>query len=188
MSKPRERKPRKARGAGRVPSAAKVNGLPAAALAFVHEYDGNGGNGTRAYLQVHPKVKPETAATEAWKLLRIPKVAEALAELRAARWARLKMNGDEAMALLSNDARADIRELFGEGWAMLPPDQWPDSVARSVKGIRPGVAGTTVLLNDSLAARRIILEQTGQIKNPAAELGATLARILAGKYTEEQEG
>jgi hypothetical protein len=111
-----------------------------------------------------------------------------LAELRAARWARLKMNGDEAMALLSNDARADIRELFGEGWAMLPPDQWPDSVARSVKGIRPGVAGTTVLLNDSLAARRIILEQTGQIKNPAAELGATLARILAGKYTEEQEG
>jgi len=182
MSKSRLRKPRKALGAGRAASAAKVDGLPAAELAFVHVYDTNGNNGTKAYQEVHPNVKTTTAAVEACKLLRNPKIVAVLTGLRRARWQRLAMDADEALALVSYDARADIRELFGKGWTLLPPSQWPDSIARCVKGIRPGVAGTAVVLNDSLAARRLILELAGEVEGPAEVLGSTIARILSGHY------
>lgn len=178
----RARKPRKALGAGRVRSAAKVGTLSANALAFVHVYDTNGNNGTKAYQEVHPGTKPASAATEAWKLLRNPEIVAKLTELRRARWQRLAMDADEALALVSQDARADIRQLYGKGWKLLPPDRWPDSVARSIKGIRPGVAGTAIMLNDSLAARRTILELAGEVEGPAEVLGSTIARILAGHY------
>jgi Terminase small subunit len=182
MSKSRLRKPRKALGAGRVRSAAKIDTLSASARAFVHVYDTNGNNGTKAYQEVHPGTKATTAATEAWKLLRNPEIAAMLTNLRRARWQRLAMDADEALALVSNDARADIRDLFGKGWTLLPPSKWPDNIARCVKGIRPGVAGTAVLLNDSLAARRLILELAGEVEGPAEVLGSTIARILAGHY------
>lgn len=181
----RQRRPRKARGADRVPP--ELAGLTPAEQAFLAEYESNGQNGTLAYQAVHPKARRGTAAVEAHRTLRKPNVAAALAATRAERFKRLGMKGDEALALVSTTARADIRELFGKGWKLLPPSQWPDSIARCVKGIRPGVAGTAVLLQDALAAQRTILEQTGKIKSPAAELGSTLARILAGKYVEETD-
>ena len=182
MSKSRARRPRKALGAGRVPSAAKVEELSIAARAFVQLYDTNGNNGTKAYLELHPNVKRTTAAVEACKLLRNPKIAAKLLELRRDRWQRLQMDADEALALVAQDARADIRDLFGKDWKLLPPSQWPDSIARCVKGVRPGVAGTAVVLNDSLAARRLILELAGEVEGPAEVLGSTIARILAGHY------
>lgn len=190
MSKARARKPRKALGAGRVPSAAQVDGLSATMLAFVHAYDTNGNNGVKAYQAIHPKTKPRSAATEAWKLLRNPDIAAKLTELRRARWQRLAMDADEALATVSQNARADIRELFGKGWTLLPPSEWPESIARCVKGIRPGVAGTAVVLNDALAACRIILELHGEVETPAEVLGSTIARILAGHYKApgEKEG
>jgi hypothetical protein len=95
------------------------------------------------------------------------------------------MKGDEALASISLDARADIRELFDEQGKLLNPRLWPDSVAHSVKAYRSGPFGPTVIMNDSLAARRIILEQSGELKSPAAAQASTLARILAGHYTEE---
>jgi hypothetical protein len=91
------------------------------------------------------------------------------------------MSGDEAAMLVACDARADIRELYDEKGALLPVHLWPDSVAHSVKAIRPGAFGTSVVLNDSLAARRLILMQTGKLKNSQAPVSA-LAAILAGKF------
>ena len=182
MAKARARKPRKALGAGRVRSAAKVATLPAAVLAFIHEYDTNGNNGTKAYQAVHPGVKPTAAATNAWRLLRNADVAATLHELRRARWQRLAMDADEALATVSQTARADMRELFGKGWQLLPPSKWPDSIARCVKAVRPGVAGMAITLQDSLAACRLILELHGEVETPAEVLGSTIARILAGHY------
>ena len=58
---------------------------------------------------------------------------------------------------MSCDAGADIRELFDIDGHLLPMQQWPDSIAVSVKAIQPGPFGTKVVLNDKLAALRIIL-------------------------------
>ena len=86
------------------------------------------------------------------------------------------MDADEALYLVSCDARADIRELFDDRGRLLLMSQWPDSIAVSVKAIQPGPFGTKIVLNDKLAARRIILEQTGKLKNPLSN-GRTLERI-----------
>ena len=87
---------------------------------------------------------------------------------------------------MSCDARADIRELFDRERRLLPMSRWPDSIAVSVKAIQPGPFGTKIVLNDKLAARRIILEQTGKLKNPLSR-GRTLARILTGDFDSEDD-
>lgn len=64
--------------------------------------------------------------------------------------------------------------------------QWPDSIAVSVKAIQPEPFGTKIVLNDKPAARRIILELTGKVKNPLAGAGckaehrAPLVRVVNG--------
>src|SRR5262252_1531858 len=83
--------------------------------AFVHEYDGNGGNGVRAYKASHPgNHSTVAAATGAYRLLRNPQIAAALEKLKAARFKRLQLSGDEALGRLGLDASADIRQLFDE--------------------------------------------------------------------------
>lgn len=153
---------------------------------FLREYDANGGNGTRAYLAAHPNCSSrKAAAVEAGRILRKPNIQARLRERDEARWKRVGMTGDEAAALVAADARADIRELYDDRGNLLPMQAWPDSIARSVKAIRPGKDGTSIVLNDSLAARRIILEQTGRLKQ-AAGVG-DLARLLAGGDDTEAE-
>lgn len=154
---------------------------------FLREYDANGGNGARAYLAAHPGCSSRrAAAVEASRILTRPNIQARLRELAEAKWKRVAMNGDEAAALVAGDARADIRELYDDRGNLLPIQAWPDSIARSVKAIRPGKDGTTVVLNDSLAARRIILEQTGRLKQPAGV--GDLARLLAGGDDAEADG
>lgn len=164
-------------GADTTPKAAKFT---PAVLGFIHAYDANGGNGTEAYLSIRPKVKRTTAATESHRLLRDPKIAGELEKLATARWKRLQMTGDEALGRVALDAKADIRDLYDADGELLKPHLWPDSIAQSVKGIRQTPFGPTVILNDSLAARKLVLEQTGKLKNPLAALGASLAELLAG--------
>lgn len=152
---------------------------------FIREYDANGGNGTKAYRASHPENQSQqAAATGAHRLLINPQIAEELARLQEARFLRLQMTGDEALARVAMDARADIRELFDdETGKLLPPHLWPDSIASSVKAVR---ADGSVTLNDSLAARRMILEQAGKLKNPLGAVGE-LARLLAGPTSNDLE-
>lgn len=152
---------------------------------FVRHYDANGGNGVRAWLSSHPHSRSVVAAAQsAYQALKKPQVAAAVVALAEARYARVAMTGEEAAHLVAGDARADLRELYDEKGAILPVHLWPDSIARSVKAFRSlPDGGAAVTLNDSLAARRLILEQTGKLKSPLTPL-TDLAALLAGKYQE----
>jgi hypothetical protein len=86
---------------------------------------------------------------------------------------------------VSCDARADIRELFDDEGRLLPMSRSPDSIAVSVKAIHPGPFGTRIVRNDKLAARRMILEHIGKLKNPLRQAAGDLARILAGDVEDE---
>lgn len=156
--------------------------FPPQVARFIREYDANGGNGTQAYRASHPgNESTNAAATGACRLLRNSQVKAEVKRLEAARFVRLQMAGDEALALVAMVARADIRELFDEDTgALLPPHLWPDSIAPSVKAVR---ADGSVTLHDALAARRMILEKSGTLKSGVGEL----ARLLAGK-SEDEEG
>ena len=137
--------------------------LTTAQALFVEAYVANGGNGTRAYKESHPAASLKTAAQEAWRLLRDPKIRPLIEERRAERFARLKMQGDEALALLAMRARADIADAFDDDGKMLPVEQWPESLRLCVKD----VDGEKIRLYDGLKAAELLAVQTGVLKTNA---------------------
>jgi phage terminase small subunit len=146
---------------------------------FALEYLANQGNGAAAYRASHPKCRSgAAAAVGAVRMLRISKVQKFIEREQAARRKRLRMDGDEALYLVSCDARSDIRELFDQEGRLLPMHRWPDSIAVSIKTINHGPSGTKIVLNDKLAARRIILEQTGKLKSRVEDDVDALAEAM----------
>lgn len=189
--KPRPRRQRHVKAASAAPGAIVPRGtlkpLPDQLEAFLLVYDSNGGNGVRAWMETHPDTKSHVAAaTSAYQALRKPQIRKRLGELREARFRRLQMSGDEALGRVALDAAPDIRRLYDERGKLLPVHLWPDDLVNSVRSVKPGPFGDTIVLNDSLAARKIILEHTGKLKTPAASI-LTLAKILAGDFDEKDE-
>lgn len=181
--RPGKRKP--TRGAARPPakrSRRDAEGLTPEDLAFLQAYLANGGNGTQAYLSVYPNAKPATAATEAWKRLRKPQIAEKLLELRAQQWKRLEMQGDEAIALISLRARADIADAFDQDGKMLPVQEWPERLRLAVKGVK---ASGEIVLHDGLRASELMAQAAGRIKTVVDLHHFDHAAYLAGEEMDK---
>lgn len=141
-------------------------GLTPLQYTFALTWASNGFNGAAAYRAASPKVLDITARTEGSRTLALPNVRAFLASLLGARWKAEQMDGDEALGRVARDARADIRLLYDDKGELLTPNLWPDEIAGSIKSIADGPYGLKVTLVDPLTARRIILEQTGKLKNP----------------------
>jgi len=153
--------------------------------AFALAYIASGENATKAYLALRPDVLRTTAAVEGCKLLRNPKVARAVADARAERYAALEMQADEAVALISLTARADIGDAYAEdGVTLLPVAQWPASLRLAVKGIKPGPFGDSITLHDGLRARELMAQIQGRLKN-TLELKFDHAKYLGDAPPEE---
>lgn len=154
---------------------------------FAAAYVENGGNGTRAYRTAHPQVTIGTAAVEASKLLRIPKIQARVDALRKERWKRLEMEGDEAIALLSLSARASAVDVFDEDGTLLPVGQWPPEIGLAVKALKfKDGALESVTLHDGLKARELMAIATGRLKQALAVTHTfDHEKYLAG---EESEG
>jgi phage terminase small subunit len=155
-----------------------ADGLSVEERVFALAYLANGFNGTKAYLTMKPDVKSNTAATEAWKLLRKPEIAAFIAASQDKAWKGLQMSGDEALARVALDARADVRELFDDNGRRLPVHKFPDSIANSIESIEVKRGSFKVKLASKSAARRVILEQTGKLKNPLEDGITALAEAL----------
>lgn len=150
-----------------VPRAAaqRVEGkLTDAQETFVLAYLANGYNGTEAYRTAHPGCADGTAASEAWRYLRLPKIATRIEAVQTARWKRLLMQGDEALALLSLNARADIRQFVDDRGDLLPAKDWPVGAGLLVKSLKPGPFGTGITLHDAMRARELLAMEAGHLK------------------------
>lgn len=142
----------------------------------------------KAYQESHPDCRSYHAAgVGAHSLLKKPKIIARLEALKEARWKRLQMTGDEALMLVAQDARADLTALYDDAGELLPPKLWPDSLKTSVKAYRPGPFGATIVLNDSLAARRIVLEQTGKIRGVGDAVDSLAAAIRGDQERSKEE-
>jgi hypothetical protein len=153
-------------GAALPPSGVERNGsaaLTAKQRLFAAEYLANGLNATRAYLASHPNCRSQAAAAvEGHRTLRNPKVQRVIAAEQASRFARLKMDGDEAMALLAVIARADLVEAFDlETGAMLPAHQWPLTLRLAVKSF--SIKRRSITLHDGLKACELIARAAGRL-------------------------
>lgn len=111
------------------------------------------------------------------------KVRDAIHAGREARWARLRMEGDEALALVALHARADIAELFGEDGELLKPHLWPDALRLCIDAV--DLEKGKVKLVSKGAAVRTLLEQTGKLASVGDGVGA-IAKLLAGKYEGDE--
>lgn len=150
--------------------------------AFLLIYEGNGRNATRAYAQVHPTVKLTTAAVEGWKLLRIPKIAAALEEDTRERFARLEMKADEALARISEHARADISDAYTDEGILLPVYAWPERLRRAVKSLK---ANGDVTFYDGLRAAELMGQAGGKLKANALSVTFDHAKYLGAEPPED---
>lgn len=85
-------------------------GLTTLQVVFVNAYLTNL-NGTRAYIEAKPDCKESVAASEAWRLLRNPKVAAAVHQRMAERIKRMEVDQDEVLRRYLTRLEADPREL-----------------------------------------------------------------------------
>lgn len=93
-------------------------------------------NATQAYLRAkNGTVKESTAATEAWKLLRIPKVQQAIVAGKKRQFATLEMSASNVMELLWTAATLDPSELFDKDWKLLPLSEMTPRARRTIDGI-----------------------------------------------------
>jgi hypothetical protein len=75
------------------------------------------------------------------------------------------MDADEALALISMIARADIGDAFDQNGRQLPIHLWPDSLRIAVKSIKPGPFGDTITLHDALRAAELMAQAGGKLRN-----------------------
>ena len=140
-------------------------------------------NGTRAYRASHPRCQSDNAAAvQASRTLRKPKVAAYLKFETRNRVSRLRMDADEALALISMNARADIRDLFdSDTGRVLPPHLWPDSIRQSVKKfVYKNGCTISVTMKDGLRACQLMAQAGGKLTNIGVR-GFDVARYLAGR-------
>lgn len=161
--------------------------LTPAQRTFVETYLANGFNATQAYREAYPGVTYTTAMVNGCRMLRNAKVAPVIEDAQRDRWKRLKMTGDEALALLSLDARVDTRLLYDEKGEPLPPHLWPDEIALTIQSVKDGPYGKTITFSNRHAARKLLAEHAGVLKTDADRLGMTLGRILSGDFTPEED-
>jgi len=171
-----------------MPRMARQKPLTLSQQAFLHHYIENGFNASRAYQTTHKGCSQDTAAANGSRMLSLARVKAELDKRLAKHWKSLQMDGEEALARVAMDAKADPRDLFDEHGHPLAPHQWPAHMANSIESFEIKDNQTIkVKLASKSAARKVILDVTGKLKNPLAEAAGNLARILAGDFKPEDD-
>ncbi len=155
-------------------------GLSRSQYEFCLNYVANGFNASAAYRAAHPTASKHTARVEGCRTLIKPAVQEFMATQIGDRWKGLQMDGDEVLARVSMDARADPRLLFDEKGKPFAPADWPDEIANSIESFELHENGCIrrVKFASKAAARRTILEMSGKLKGQPIDSADALADAI----------
>jgi hypothetical protein len=171
-----------------VKPAADPDGLTPVQRLFVLEYQIDRKAGP-AYMRSHPTCKSSNAACVAgWHLLRNSKVSAAVEKWRQTQYKRIQMQADEALAVISRNARADIADAYDDEGLLLPVAMWPEDLRRSVRSIDPATG--KVQLYDGQRAAELMAQAGGKLK-PTLSLEFDHLAYLGAKPPEppaESEG
>jgi len=102
-------------------------------LAFVEAYIANGGNATDAAKQAGYSAK--TAYSAGGRALKHVETARMIAERQKKLQEAHGLTTDRVIQELSRIAFADLRKVFDDKGALLPPNLWPDDVAAAMAGV-----------------------------------------------------
>ena len=174
--------PALARAAKQRKRAAQPESLSPRERLFVEAYVLSAGNGTKAYqaCMAPAIVKASSAASMGWRMLRNVKVRAAVDRRRAERFETLQMEGDEALALISMRARADLADAHDERGQLLPFHQWPESLRLACR-VRCDKDGRLEWqFYDGLKAAELMAIATGKLKTNVLQVQFDHAAHLAG--------
>ena len=95
------------------------------------------GNASGAYRAAYnaERMKPESVAVQAAKMLASPKIALKIDALRAELKQRHVVTIDRVLEEYAKLAFFDARKLFDDNGAVLPVSQWPDDAAAAIGGL-----------------------------------------------------
>jgi len=159
----RQREPVKAQPQPAAQPSTPADDLTPAEKAFVAAYNRHLGNGTRAWMELHPDCTRKSAGEQASALIsRNLKVRAAIEAGREERAKRLTISGDGVLALVVQDATVDIADFFDDDGKLLAPHLWPDNARQSVESVDYSLG--KIKLVSKAVARRTLLEQTGKLK------------------------
>lgn len=153
-------------------------------------------NAERAYQDSHPNASWATCRTEGAKLLKDPRIASHIADLRRESRKRLAAKADRITNELAAMALANISDVFtGEG-TIIPPHDMPRDIGAAVKKLkrneilgavdpetgRRAILGHTieVELHDKVGPLKLLGQRLGMFNDPTpvVQLGKDFAAIL----------
>jgi hypothetical protein len=149
-------------------------GLTPAQWVFALAWLQNGFNGLQAYKTSHPDASDSTAGVEAVRYLKNPSVRTFIAQWLENEWGPLEASAAEAVGRIGAMSRLDVATLVDDDDVLLPVRKWPRAARAAVKEFGDG----KVKFVDPLAANRLVLELTGRLKNPLAEMGDALGDAI----------
>lgn len=148
-------------------------------------------NGTQAMLRTAPRLKKDSAAVQACRLLRRAKVAKRIKQLMAERAARVDATSDAVLARLWSIATADVRELMSirlspcrrcwESESIAAKKLDGDIYSGKVSRIQPDPSCATCA---GSGVPRVVLADTASLSEPARLLIAGVRRTPSGAEYE----
>lgn len=131
--------------------------------AFVEAYIALGENATRAYLTVRPDVKETTGAVEGHRLLKIPKVQQAIEKRRAAIRARFALTTDRVMQELARVAYFNPQALTDEHGKTKQLHELSEDAAAALSLVIDGKGNILQVRTPTPAAKNTAVEKAVKI-------------------------
>lgn len=156
---------------------AEKAGLTEPQYLFCLTYISNGFNASAAARAAYPNQTEASARVQGCENLTKPNIRAFISSRLEDAWRDKQMSGDECLARVAGDARADIRLLFDKDGKLRNPHEWPDEIADSIEAV--DLANGKIKLASKTIARRTILEQTGKLRSPADAVDK-LAELMRG--------
>lgn len=123
-------------------------------------------NGARAYRVSHPDChSPGAAAVGAYHALAKPHIKALVDTARDAHWKATQMAAEEALALISLEARVSIADLCDDEGRALKPSAWPAHVRHAVRSYREKDGEVFITLTDGLQARKLMAQAGGKLQD-----------------------
>lgn len=162
-------------------------------IEFARLYAGGGVSAAQAYRDAFdPTAAPEVVHVRAWRLLRNVHVQQLIHDLRAEALAEARVSIGYLVRGFKGAVDADVTTIFASDGTVLPLEEWPENLKKSIKRIKKKfvyelradpddasrkiktVVGEEwdVTLEDKTECRRILAQFTRMI-GPDAEAGKT---------------
>lgn len=92
-------------------------------------------NAKQSYLRAGGDASEASAGVLGHRMLKKVNVQHELSRLAEARSKRVQIDADTILSDLGTISSSDIRKLYDENNALLPPREWPDDVAMAIKEV-----------------------------------------------------